>query len=200
MADFKLLGGTDPVLQSLGQMTQGIGFPLRDVEPSTAGGPVVVVTETAINAVSFDDQLPSGLGVPLQLTFGAPQATADFTLDAAGTFTCLTTDEYLFFSKFVVGRRGGAAGVSQVYIRVLVNVVQAGNSRHTIIDSPDIEVPITFSYNVQFTAGDVITFEIIRDTDGNNSGGVYAGNPDVVGWNPSPSCIVDFTRTLAVQT
>ena len=199
MADFKLLGGTDPVGSSLGVMTQGLGFPLRDVEPSTSGGPVTIVTETAINASSFEDQLPTGLGVALKLTFGAPQTNANFTLDAAGNFTCLTTDEYTLFSKFVVGRRGNAAGVAQIYVRFLINGVQVGNSSHTIIDDPDTEIPVSFSFTIGLTAGDVITFEIIRDTDGNNSGGVYAGNPEVP-WNPSPSCTVDFSRTLAVQT
>ena len=170
----------------------------EQAETVTIASNAVIITETAINASSFEDQLPTGLGAALQLTFGAPQTNPNFTLDAAGNFTCLTTDEYTLFSKFVVGRRGSAAGVAQIYIRFLVNGTQVGNSSHTIIDDPDIEIPVSFTFTIGLTAGDVITFEIIRDTDGNNSGGVYAGNPEVP-WNPSPSCTVDFSRTLAVQ-
>ena len=171
----------------------------EQAETVTIASNAVIITETAINASSFADQLPTALGAALKLTFGAPQTNPNFSLDAAGNFTCLTTDEYTLFSKFVVGRRGSAAGIAQVYIRFLVNGVQGGGSSHTIIDNPDVEIPISFSFTIGLTAGDVITFEIVRDTDGNNSGGVYAGNPEVVGWNPSPSCTVDFSRTLAVE-
>lgn len=155
-----------------------------------------VVTETAINASSFIDQLPVGLGTPLQLTFGPPQTAELFTLDANGVFTCLLTDEYLFFTKLVIGRRGSSGGVVQIYARILINGVPSGNSSHTIIDNPDIEVPVTFSFNLALRAGDTITMEIVRDTDGTDAGGLYAGNPDVVGWNASPSCTLDFSRQL----
>ncbi len=196
---FKILGGTDPVIQSLGKMTEGIGFPLRDVEPTTAGGAVSIVIEDALSASSVLDQQPTALGVALQVEFGAAQSTPYFDLDALGNITCLVADEYSLRVKLTVGRRGGAAGVSQIYTRALVNGVALGNSSHTIIDNPDIEIPFDFEANGSLLAGDILTFEIIRDTDGNNSGGLFAGVPDV-GWNPSPSARLLLTRILAVET
>ena len=41
-------------------------------------------------------------------------------------------------------------------------------------------------------------FEIIRDTDGNNSGGLRAGLPNI-SWNPSPSALLIITRFAAVS-
>ena len=198
MADFKLLGSEDPVITSIGQITQGLGFPLREVEPAVSGGPVDIVIEDVFDSSSFLDQEPSGLGVDLQLLFGAPAATAFFSIDALGAITCLQTGIYSFRMKLVVGRRGGAAGVAQLYIRVKVNGVAAGLTAHAIIDNPDIEIPIDFFSNGPVTAGDIITFEIVRDTDGNNSGGLYAGIPTVVGWASSPSSRILISRFLAV--
>jgi len=199
MADFKILGGTDPVNQSLGVMTQGLGFPLRDVEPSTAGGPVNVVVERVLDANDFTDQEPSALGVPLQVTFGAAQSNAFFDLDALGNITVLSEDEFVWRARFVVGREG-AGGESQIYIRSLVNGVQVGNSSHLIVDSPRVEIPVELEGVATLALNDVIAFQIVRDTDATNSGGLRAGNPSVAGWNPSPSARLTVDRYIAVQT
>jgi hypothetical protein len=191
---FKLLGSTNPVSDSLGVMTQAIGFPLRDVE----GGQTFVVTEELLLGESFVQQAPVGLGVALQVEFGPLQNLPDFTLEADGTLTVLTTDEYSFRVKFSVGRRGLPVAVSQIYIRGLLNGVQTGSSVHAIIDNPDIEIPIFISGTVAFTVGDVLTFEIVRDTDGNDSGGLEPGNVDVVGWMDSPSAQMVINRAIAV--
>lgn len=195
---FKILGSDDPVNQSLGVMTQGLGFPLRDVEPAVSGGDVSVVTEEVLLAESFLQQLPSGLGAALQVEFGSLQSDAFFTMEADGTLTCNTTGEYMVRLKFSVGRRGASGGLAQIYIRLLLNGTQRGSSLHTIIDNPDIEMPVIISSGIDLTAGDVLTFEIIRDTDGDDSGGLEPGEPDVVGWNDAPSAQVVITRTLAV--
>jgi hypothetical protein len=191
---FKLLGSTNPVSQSLGVMTQAIGFPLRDVE----GGETEVLFSTSLLAESLVDQSPTGLGVALQITLGDAQTTDDFDLDALGNITVLVTDEYALRAKFTIGR-AGAAGESQLYTRLLINGTQAGASSHSIVDNSRIEIPFDFEANGFLTAGDILTFEIIRDTDGDDSGGLTAGIPDVVGWNPSPSARVLFSRSTAVS-
>lgn len=196
---FKILGGTDAVGQSLGDMTQGLGFPLRAVEPATSGGAVTVVIEDALTANSYVDQDPAGLGIPLQMTIGDPQTTPYFDLDALGNITCLATDEYTLRLKIACGRSGGA-GESQMYFRALVNGVPSGPSSHAIVDNARIEIPFDFEANGMLTAGDILTFEIIRDTDGNNSGGVRAGIPSVAGWASSPSVRALITRYVAVAT
>lgn len=203
MADvpyFKILGGTDPTLQSLGVMTQGIGFPLRDVEPTTSGGPVTVLVEEALSGGSNVDQDPTTLGVPIRISFGDAVSTPFFTMDATGLITCLVTDEYHLRAKFTVGRRGTPAGIAQIYVRLMRNGVQFGTSSHAIVDATDIEVPFDFEGVGVVSAGDVLEFQLVRDTDGANSGGLTAGIPSVAGWNPSPSARFRITRYVAVQT
>ena len=155
----------------------------------------VVTDQDIMSASSFVDQDPTGLGVAMQVTFGDPQTTPEFDLDANGAFTCKVTDEYNLSLRLVVGRETGG-GVCQIYARMLINGVQAGASIHTIVDNQRIELPLTLVDRVPFTQGDVITFEIIRDTDANNDGGLRAGNPDVVGWNPAPSARLIIDRTV----
>ena len=195
---FKILGGTDPVNQTLGVMTQGLGYPLRDVEPAVSGGAVTVDIRSVLEASSFVDQIPTSLGVALQLTLGGAQATPEFSVDVLGNITCLIADQYNVRVRLVTGRRGGGAATAQIYARGLINGTPVGYSSHSIIDNADIEIPLTYSDVRNFEVGDVLTFQIIRDTDGNNSGGLYAGVPDVVGWASSPSALITIDRIVAV--
>jgi len=197
MPYFKLLGGSDPVNDPVGTMTQGIGFPLRQVDQSALGGPVSVIIETAILAASEVDQDPTGLGVPLQVTLGDAQTTDYFDLDAAGNLTCLQTDEYTMRAKFTVGRESNT-GESEIYTRGLINGVAVGHTSHTIIDNQRTEIPFDFEANGTLTAGDVVTFEIVRNTTGDDSGGLRVGVPAVAGWATSPSVRVLISRIAAV--
>ena len=199
MAEFKLLGGTDAALTSLGKMTQGLGFPLHDVESSTSGGPVTIISENVLESSNFTDQGPTLIGVAYQVLFGGVSATPQWSMDAAGAATCLEADEYTIRLRTVVGRTGGA-GEAQIYQRVLINGAQVGSSSQVIVDNDRIEIPLFYNQTISFNVNDVLTFEIIRDTDGNNSGGLTAGNPDVVGWNPGPSASLSLSRTRAVES
>ena len=165
---------------------------------STSFSGLKVVYTTAIDAISVVDQSPTGLGDAnkIQITFGDPQTTTAFDLDAMGNFTVLVSDIYYLQGKFSVGRSGNP-GASQIYIRALINGVPVGYTTHAIIDTSRIEMPITFDGNAPLSAGDIITFEIMRDTDGHNSGGLEAGNPDEAGWADSPSARA-FITTIGV--
>lgn len=201
MSEFKLLGSPDPLITSLGVITQGIGFPLRNVEPTTGGGGTVTVrTTTVFASQSFSNQDPVGLDNPLQITFGAPASTTEFSIDAAGALTCLVADEYTLRLKVAISRDKQGGGESEVYLRALLNGVQVSNSVSTLVDNEKIEIPQIFSGIIYAEVGDVFTFEIVRDSSGTNSGGLRASSPQIAGWNPSPSAFVRVDRTYAIQT
>jgi hypothetical protein len=151
-------------------------------------------TDIVLETSNYTDQIPTGLGVPLQVIFGSPDTTTWWSVDAAGAMTCLVTGTYTLRLKTQAGRRD-VAGVAQIYTRVLINGSQVGDSSHVIMSSDDFEIPQFYNSTLTFTAGDILTVEIVRDTDGVDSGGLYAGNPDVVGWNPSPSAKIEITRS-----
>ena len=160
---------------------------------SSGGSGVTVGHVEALRAESYVDQDPTGLGVPLQLTLGAAQTTEYFDLDALGNITCLQADDYDMTIKLTTGREG-TTGESQIYARMLVDGVQAGPSTHVILDSDKFELPAIYTGVVSLLPGEVVTMQIIRDTDGIDSGGVKAGNPAVAGWNPSPSVSIILRR------
>jgi hypothetical protein len=173
------------------------GF-VNDLEAELAS--LQVLTEFAIDAASDLDQNPTGLGDAgkIQITFGPAQTTIDFDLDAAGQFTTLVTDEYYFQGKFEMGR-DGQAGQSQLYLRALVNGSQVGYSTHLIVDSPRVEAPVSFTGYAVLQVGDLITFELMRDSDGGDSGGLTVGISQEPSWTFSPSARALITRNVLVR-
>ena len=195
MADFKLLGGTDPVTSELGSMSQGIGYPLRVVDESAAGGTVTVRTETELRAGSDVTQEPVAVDTPIQLSFGPAQVNPIVSVDALGNFTFGVTDEFQVRLRLQFGRTGNP-GTALIFGRALVNGVQLGDPVFTTLDDADFSIPTTFEGVVPFTAGDVLTVEIYRDSTGSNYGGVFAAVSTL--WTTSPSCLMTITRTTAV--
>jgi hypothetical protein len=153
-----------------------------------------VKTQVVLDSANYTDQLPTGLGAPLQVVFGGADSNAFWSIDGAGFMTCLTDGTYTLRLKTQAGRRD-TAGLAQIYTRVLINGTQVGDSAHVILSTDDFEIPQFYNTTISFTAGDTLVVQIVRDTDAVDSGGLYAGNPDVVGWNPSPSAKMEITRT-----
>lgn len=196
--EFKILGGTSPASSSLGNMTQGLGFPLHPVEPAVSGGDVTVITEEVFNSANFDDQNPVGLGIDYQVLFGGVSATPEFSVDALGNITCLDADQYNVIFRLTLGREG-TSQVSQLYMRILLNGVARDFPTHTILDSDRIEIPSVMGGVMDLAVSDILTLELVRDTDGANQGGLRAGVPDVA-WDNSPSAQIIITRAIALVT
>lgn len=194
MTTFKLLGNEDAVTSSLGVIPQGIGFPLHPVE-STVDAGVSVRTVSALSSASFVDQDPSGIGVAMRMAFGAPQTTDTWSIAADGTATCLVADDYLIRLKISIGRTD-SQDVSKIFVRALINGVQLTHSTHVIIDTKRIEIPQIYTGISPLEVGDVLTFEVVRDPDGANSGGLRAGITTVVGWENSPSASLEISNTF----
>ncbi len=193
MADFKLLGAPTPPANSLGVMLQGIGFPLRIVEDIDAAPSGGVIQQQLMVAASGITQQPSGLDVPLQVTFGGAQAVPEFDLDAAGNFTCLIADEYQFNLRFQFGRLANP-GIAVIFGRGLVDGAQTVNSVFASLDDSSESTPTILSFTLALLAAQVLTFEILRDSAGVNEGGVFAAVSSV-GWNDSPSMQLVITKS-----
>ena len=199
MSDFNLLGGTDPAGTTLGFVTEGIGYPLRQVVPSPSGGTVTVKFEQVLQAASFDTQQPSATNSPIQINFGPAQTTADITLDANGAVTFLTEDEYNIRLRLLFGRLGNP-GNAEMFSRTLLNGVPLGGTVHTILDDSDDVIPATFEGVLDVVANDVLTFEFMRDANGTNAGGLYPASPSLAGWADSPSALITINRAYALTT
>lgn len=161
--------------------------------------PTSNVIERLLDGISAAaSQEPVGLDTPLQMEFGAAQGTISdpVMLSAAGALTINEAGTYRIKISLAYGRTGGA-GVSELYFRALVNGTQAGQSIHAKVGSSDVFIPYTDEAWLTLPAGTVITYEMIRDSSGTDSGGIFAGVPITAGWNDNPCAALRVERFIA---
>ncbi len=132
-------------------------------------------TELILFSESFNNQLPSGLDTTLQVEFGGSQGSvADpAMLDASGNITFNEAGEYIFIGFGNFERQGSSGGVSVTAFRVLKNGVMEGSVKMVELDTVGISIPYEVNIPFKAAAGDVLTWEIIRDNSGVDAGGLY---------------------------
>ena len=161
--------------------------------------PSEIRIERLLDALSLAaSQEPSVVDTPLQLEVGAAQFTASdpVSLDALGVVTFNQAGTYRVKVSLAVGRTGGA-GIAEIYVRAMVNGVQAGQSIHFKIGSADSYHAFTDEAWLNIPAGTTLCYEIMRDSSGNNSGGAFAGLPTPVDWADNPSAALRVERWSA---
>ena len=188
MPDFNVTGqiGLDPITQ-IGDhvMTQGLGFPLRPV--STSPGEGVGMTSVLVSQHN-GSQVPTGLGVPMQVAFGAPESNEYVSIDAAGTITFIQAGAYMALCN-VYFDRSTDQGESLTFLRFLGDGVQAGNPVAIEMDSADTSQFNQFVLAGQVPAGTELTVEIMRDSGGFNDGYLISFT-STDGWGTAPSAIM----------
>lgn len=140
-------------------------------------------------------QEPTVVDVPKQIEFGALQTTTDIDLSVLGAVTFKTAGKYILSFSFQYGRVG-ATGTSILLNRYLINGVEVGNSLAAKIDNANILVPWSSSVQITVNVNDVLTTEIMRDSAGNNSGGIFAVTPTVGTWNIAPCASLQIYKAI----
>jgi len=166
--------------------TTALDARVTDIEDSHTA--LIIASSTATS------QEPTATDTPLQVEFGAAQVTTDINLSVAGAFTFNTTGKYIISPFFQYGRTGGA-GTSILINRYLLNGVQIGDSLAAKVDNADTLVPWSSSIQFTATAGDIVTVEILRDSAGNDSGGLFSVTP-TIGWNTAPCASVQIYKAI----
>lgn len=157
--------------------------------------------ERLLDGVSLaTSQQPTGEGEAnsVSVEFGAAQGTISdpVMIDANGLITFNVTGLYRLKLTVVYGRQG-AAGVSELRFRALVNGVQAGQTVGVEIDNANTEIPFSDEAWLNIPAGVTIQYELMRDSSGNNSGGLF--QPAVTGatapsWNACSCAVIRIER------
>ena len=132
-------------------------------------------------------QEPVSVDSPIQVEYGIAQDTADVSMAANGALTFNTSGNYQINIDAHYGRTD-ATGTSVLLFRVLKNNVNMGDSLAAKISSSTTLVPWSRTMLIAATAGDVITTQLMRDSAGDNSGGLSKVSPTLAGWNAAP-CI-----------
>ena len=148
-----------------------------------------------LTASSIADQVPSALDTALQVEFGAAQGTGSdpVMLDAVGNITFNEAGLYLFHGFANFERKGSSGGTAVVLFRALINGTQAGIIKNVDMKDTDTSVPYDLTIPISASAGDVLTYEIMRDSSGANHGGLYT-HTNLGGWSNVPSASIDIYK------
>jgi len=152
--------------------------------------------EIVLNAIcGAVSQEPTGLGVPLQVTYGGAQGgpSDPVQVDALGNILFNEAEKYIINFRAHYGRTG-ASGTSILMFRFLKNGVQQGNSFATKIADGEILVPWdSSSFVFDAEVGDILTSQIIRDSAGANAGGLFE-QLSTDGWAGAPCSAVTIYK------
>ena len=148
-----------------------------------------------LNASSTVDQLPSGLDSALQVTFGAAQGTGSdpVMVDALGNITFNEGGIYLFHGFANFERKGSSGGTVVMAFRALLNGTQINSTKNVDMKDTDTSIPYDLTTPINATAGDVLTWEIMRDSSGVDNGGLYT-HTLLGGWSNVPSTSIDIYK------
>lgn len=147
-----------------------------------------------LSAQSPVAQNPAGLDTPLQVTFGAAQGTPADPVQLLGTGEIVFNEAGIYlFNGYANFERSGSGGNAHVVFRALINGVQVSPTKMADIDTDDVNIPYELTIPLIVSAGDVLTWEIMRDSSGADDGGLYA-YPTTGGWGSVPSADVNVWR------
>jgi len=160
---------------------------------------------TNLISVSYDTtQNPSALDTPLQVIFGATDAfsasvnvlgAANATPANRGKINFLGTGQFFIQMVLTFGRTG-ATGASKVIILFKENGVAVASETVVLLADADSSAVYTSSAMADIVGANTWTFEIIRDSSGDNSGGLVGFNPALAGVPNVPSASLKIWKLL----
>lgn len=171
-------------------------FLVSDISAYISSGIATNLAVTnVLNATDTNNQTPSGLDTPLQVLFGIAQGTGTdpVMVDVSGNITFNESGIYLFNGYANFERQGSSGGNAVIAFRALLNGVQAGVTKMVELKDVGTGVPYDLTLPINATAGDVLTWEIMRDSSGVDQGGLYA-HTILGGWSNVPSVSVSIYK------
>lgn len=144
-----------------------------------------------LRASSTVAQAPTAVDSALQLTFGATQGTASnpVMINAAGLVTFNVAGNYAVRIKLQQGRTG-STGTSILLSRILLNGTQYGFPAAVKMENQNVIAVTESRVVLDVTAGATFSVQIMRDSSGNNSGGVVPQAATVTAWGTAPSTLL----------
>ena len=150
---------------------------------------------------SYNDtnQEPSGTDDPMMISFGGAANTPEVFLGGNGEMEIKKDGEYRFATRFQVGKGNkldplDPDDIAICYIRVMVNGQQEWTSSlHRLIDY-GVNYPCCSEVALYLYDGDKVWYEFVRDSSGEDMGGLYSFQPSLAGSNVSPSASIEVNK------
>lgn len=174
------------------------------VHRSNGGGATSWVNPSSLNNVTISSTLegisnttqgPTAVDTPYQVTWGAGSSNSDVNIASNGIVTIITAGLYFITFNLNMGRTGNT-GIATLLARLLINDTPAGFVQGTRIDTSANVTPFNATVYRSFNASDTIKVQLIRDSGGNNDGGLITIDPVLAGWDNSPSAAIRLQKVL----
>ena len=147
-----------------------------------------------IKGTSYDVQSPSG-NTALQVEFGADNQSVNVEILSSGSISFVTAGNYLVNTFISVTKEGVSGNVSVFAFRALINGVQVGDPKVFKIIEAGLLTPYELTVPVVAAQGDTLTYEIIRDSSGNDSGRLEGAT--LLGWvGNTPSAQIEVWKNV----
>mgnify|MGYP003650336387 FL=1 len=147
-----------------------------------------------IKGTSYDIQSPSG-NTALKVEFGATQTSTNVEILSSGNVVFSTAGNYLVNTFISVTKEGVSGNVSVFAFRALINGVQVGDPKVFKIIEAGLLTPYELTVPVVANANDILTYEIMRDSSGNDSGRLEGTN--LLGWvGTTPSAQIEVWKNV----
>ena len=148
-----------------------------------------------IKGTSYDVQSPLTTDTALQVEFGADNQSVNVEILSSGNISFVTAGNYLVNTFISVSKETNPGSYSVFAFRALINGVQVGDPKVFKISDENLLTPYELTVPVVAAQGDTLTYEIIRDSSGDNSGRLEGTN--LLGWvGTTPSAQIEVWKNV----
>lgn len=158
---------------------------------TSGGNPVIFGLSQILYKESLVNQIPSATDTPLQINYGAASPGPTISIAASGKITYHVTGTYYYNCKYRIGR-SASTGSAHLIIAYKLNGSWVSSFDAVYLDTLDDSSTINFSGFADMTSGDEVEVFLIRDSSGNNDGGLYFFDPVLSGVPTIPSASIDL--------
>lgn len=154
----------------------------------------LVTPEQVLSAFSTATQSPAGTDNPLQVEFGAAQGGAPdpVEMNAAGLIQINQPGKYFISCRLSISR-SSSSGQAFFLARWLIDGSQE-NVESVEMEDDGNTTHVQFFALRDLAIGQLITFEVARDSGGNNDGSLRGYSPAGLPWGDTPSASIQMFR------
>lgn len=150
---------------------------------------------SVISASRSANIFPSATDTPITAGFDANVANSDISINTSGLITVLTPGLYSFTFNMNFGRVS-SAGTVILAARLLKNGTQFGFTQGATLSDSNNSRPTQANLEMDLLASDTLQVEVLRDSAGNNEGGLLAIPVTLSGWGDIPSYWVRVRKII----
>ena len=148
-----------------------------------------------IKGTSYDVQSPLTTDTALQVEFGADNQSVNVEILSSGDISFVTAGNYLVNTFISVSKETNPGSYSVFAFRALINGVQVGDPKVFKISEENLLIPYELTVPIVAAQGDILTYEIIRDSSGDDSGRLEGAT--LLGWvGNTPSAQIEVWKNV----